>query len=183
MSKLRYVEIRSQAKEFQALTSLTVDEFELLVPHFEQAFQAPMAKWCLDGKLRTKRRYTTYKNCPLTSAEDRLLFVLSYMKGNPIQSTHGTLFGMRQCKTNTWLHVLLPVLRNTLCALGLAPCRSVSELAARLDITLNWEGGVVADSEAEQPLFVMTVPNGGLNAPKMRQNSAPAIAVRNMRTP
>jgi hypothetical protein len=38
------------------LTSLTVNEFEPVVPPFEAAFQAHMALWRLDGKPRTARR-------------------------------------------------------------------------------------------------------------------------------
>lgn len=183
MSKLRYTEIKAKASEFVALTSLTVDEFELLVPHFEQAFQVHMSKWCLDGRLRTKRRYTTYNNCPLATAEDRLLFVLSYMKGNPVQSVHGTLFGMVQCKTNTWLHVLLPVLRTTLRELELAPCRSVMELTQRLGLIRSCEGDGTMAGEGELPLFVMTLPNAPSSAPKLRQNRRRAIAARNIATP
>jgi hypothetical protein len=182
MSKIRYAEMKARASEFVSLTSLTVNEFELLVPHFEQAFQAHMSKWCLDGRLRTKRRYTTYENCPLATAEDRLLFVLSYVKGNPVQSVHGTMFGMVQCKTNTWLHVLLPVLRTTLCNLQLTPCRSVGELAERLGLARLFEGGIVPDGEAEIPLFAMMPPNSASSAPKMRQNRRRAIAARTMGT-
>jgi hypothetical protein len=182
MSKLRYAEIKARANEFIALTSLTVDEFELLVPHFEQAFQAHMSKWCLDGRLRTKRRYTTYANCPLATAEDRLLFVLSYVKGNPLQSVHGMLFGLVQCKTNTWLHVLLPVLRTALRELQLAPCRSVTELTQRLGLTLLFEGNGATVGAAKLPLFAMTPPNDPLSVPKLSQNRRRAIAARNMVT-
>jgi hypothetical protein len=159
-----------------ALTSLTVDEFELLVPEFEKAFQEHMSKWRLDGKARTKRRYTTYQNCPLPTAEERLLFVLSYLKNNPLQSTHGLLFGMSQAKTNSWLHVLLPVLRATLRNLGAAPARSVSELALRLGVAMPEESEVIAD--AVPPLFVMTAQKGALRAPKITLNRKRAIAAR-----
>jgi hypothetical protein len=53
-----------------------VDEFPRLVPPFEAAFQAQMASWRLDGQLRTARRYTTYKHCPLPTPEDRRFFIL-----------------------------------------------------------------------------------------------------------
>ena len=182
MNRLRYEDIKTKETEFLALTSLTVNEFEVLVPHFEKAFQTHMSKWCLDGKARTERRYSTYENCPLPTAEDRLLFVMSYLKGNPLQSVHGTMFGMTQSKTNTWLHILLPVLLATFRDLALAPCRSVHELAERLDITLQFEGDVVADHEAALPLFAMMARNGALSAPKMRQNRPRAIAARNTRT-
>jgi hypothetical protein len=39
------------------LTSLTLDEFQRLVPSFEAAFPAHMHEWRLDGKPRTARRF------------------------------------------------------------------------------------------------------------------------------
>jgi hypothetical protein len=77
MSKVSYAKIKVKPTEFLALTSLTVEEFELLVAAFEKAFQDHhMAKWRLDGKPRTNRSYTTYENCPLPTAEDCLLILL-----------------------------------------------------------------------------------------------------------
>jgi hypothetical protein len=55
---------------------LTLEEFQTLVPPFEAAFQAHMAAWRLDGKPRTARQFTVYKNCPLSTPEDRLFFIL-----------------------------------------------------------------------------------------------------------
>ena len=55
MSKLSYGEIKLKVEAFLALTGLTVEEFELVVPEFEKAFQTHMSKWRLDGKPRTKR--------------------------------------------------------------------------------------------------------------------------------
>ena len=75
MSGLRYAEESRREREFLDLTSLTVEEFEHLVPRFEQAFQERMKAWCLDGKPRSGRPYTTYANCPLPTPEDRLLFI------------------------------------------------------------------------------------------------------------
>lgn len=183
MGKVRYEDAKLKTSEFLAFTSLSIDEFEILVPHFEKAYQEHLSKWCVNGQLRKKRSYTTYKSCPLATPEDRLLFVMSYIKGNPTQSAHGMTFGMAQSKVNLWLHVLLPVLRATFRDLELAPSRSVSELAARLEITLQFEGGVIADGEAALPLFVMMAPNEKSSVPKMRQNRVRAIAARNGHTP
>ena len=74
MGTLRFADLQTRPTEVLDLTSLTVDEFQQLVPPFEAAFQAHMADWRLDGQPRTARRYTTYKNCPLPTPEDRLLF-------------------------------------------------------------------------------------------------------------
>jgi hypothetical protein len=181
MGKLQYAAVKSKAQAFLSLTSLTVQEFEWLVPSFEQAFQAHMSEWRLDGKRRTQRRYTTYQNCPLPSAEERLLFVISYVKNNPIQSQHGLQFGLPQGKTNQWLHVLLPVLRRTFQELGVAPARSLEALASRLDIVLPLANEVQLGADAPFPLFVTMEPNEPSHAPKMQLHRQRAIAARKER--
>ena len=80
-----------------------------------------MAVWRMDGKPRTARRFTVYKNCPLPTPEDRLLFILIYLKTYALQVVHGRLFGMMQGKAHQWIHGLLPVLLAALRALGDAP--------------------------------------------------------------
>src|SRR5918996_4209777 len=134
MAGVRFSDVQSRPMEFLDLTSLTLNEFEQLVPPFEAVFQAHMAHWRLDGKPRTARRYTTYQNCPLPTPADRLLFLLVYLKTYPLQVVQGRLFGMGQSKAHQWIHVLLVVLRATLRALGDAPTRSVTELAQRLGV-------------------------------------------------
>jgi hypothetical protein len=136
MAGLRFDTIARKPTDVLDMTSLTVDEFRLLVQPVEQAFQAHMAEWPLDGKPRTARRYTTYQNCPLPTPEDRLLFILVYLKTHPLQVAHGILFGLPQGKTNQWIHVLLPVLCAALRQMGDAPSRSLAELAQRLDRTV-----------------------------------------------
>ena len=62
MAGLRLAELQSRPMEFLDFTSLTLDEFQQLVPPFEAAFHARMAVWRMDGKLRTARQFTVYKN-------------------------------------------------------------------------------------------------------------------------
>src|SRR5881296_4497954 len=80
MAHVQFTEVQDRPTEFLDLTSLTLDEFQHLVPSFEAAFQAHMAAWRLDGKPRTARRFAVYQNCPLPTPEDRLLFILTYVK-------------------------------------------------------------------------------------------------------
>ena len=118
MAGLRFTDLQSRPMEFLDLTSVTLDEFQQLVPPFEAAFHARMAAWRMDGKPRTARRFTVYKNCPLPTPADRLLFILVYLKTYTLQVVHGRLFGMVQGKANQWIHVLLPALLAALRALG-----------------------------------------------------------------
>ena len=80
MAGLRFTDLQSRPLEFLDVTSLTLDEFQQLVPPFEAAFHAQMVAWRMDGKPRTARRFAVYKNCPLPTPEDRLLFLLVSLK-------------------------------------------------------------------------------------------------------
>src|SRR5262244_1536624 len=109
MASVQFTDVQARPSEFLDLTSVTLDEFQQLVPPFEAAFQAHMAAWRLDGKPRTARQFSVYQNCPLPTSEDRLLFILAYVKTYSLQVVQGRLFGMGQSKANQWIHVLLPV--------------------------------------------------------------------------
>src|SRR5947209_1184723 len=183
MAGLRFPDLQSRPTEFLDFTSLTLDEFHQLVPSFEAAFQAHMAAWRLDGKPRTTRRFTVYENCPLRTPEDRLLFILVYLKTYALQVVQGRLFGMGQSKAHQWIHALLPVLLAALRALGDAPARSLTALAQRLGVSEADAATVVTPLEEEPasvvavptaapaaPLLPMTAPSGALSAPTTLRN-------------
>jgi hypothetical protein len=183
MGTLRFADLQTRPVELLDLTSLTLAEFQPLVPPFEAAYQAHMAQWRLDGRPRTARRYTTYTNCPLATPEDRLLFILVYLKTYPLQVVQGRLFGIGQSKAHQWIHVLLVVLRATLRALGDAPARSVTELAKRLGVAEAEALALVeptegASSPPASPLLATMGPNGASNAPRIRLSKRAVIAAR-----
>ena len=134
MASVQFTEVQARPTEFLDFTSLTLDEFQLLVPPFEAAFQAHLAAWRLDGKPRTARRFTVYKNCPLPTPEDRLFFILTYLKTYALQVVQGRLFGMGQSKANQWIPVLLPALLAALRTLGAAAACSRTTLAQRCGV-------------------------------------------------
>ena len=192
MGTLRFADLQSRPTEVLDLTSLTIEEFLELAPPFEAAFQAQMAAWCLDGRPRTARRYTTYTNCPLPTPEDRLLFILVYLKTYPLQVVQGRLFGMGQSKAHQWIHVLLVVLRATLRGLGDAPTRSVQDLTNRLGVAEAKAAALVmptagpstptdppaATPAPASPLFATTGPSGASSAPRIRLSKRAVIAAR-----
>src|SRR3954465_1234006 len=147
MASVRFADMQFRPVEFLDFTSLTLDEFQQLVPPFEAAFQAHMAAWRLDGKSRTARRFSVYQNCPLPTPEDRLLFILAYIKNYALQVVQGRLFGMGQSKANQWIHVLLPALLAALRTLGDAPARSLTALAQRVGVS----EGALGVAPLEQP--------------------------------
>jgi hypothetical protein len=50
MASVRFADLQSRSTQFLDFTSLTLEEFQQLLPSFEAAFQAHMAAWQLDGK-------------------------------------------------------------------------------------------------------------------------------------
>ena len=192
MAHVQFADLQSRPTEFLDFTSLTLDEFRQLVPPFEAAFQAHMAAWCLDGKPRTARRFSVYQNCPLPTPEDRLLFILAYVKTYSLQVVQGRLFGMGQSQANQWMHVLLPGLLAALRTLGDAPARSLAALAQRLGISVADAATVVTPLAEEpapvadvpvaaplvSPLLPMTAPSGVSSAPKTLLNRKRVRAAR-----
>ena len=199
MGTLRFADLQTRPTEVLDLTSLTLEEFRQLVPPFESAFQLHMAAWRLDGQQRTARRYTTYKNCPLPTPEDRLLFILVYLKTYALQVVQGRLFGMGQSKAHQWIHVLLVVLQATLRTLGYTPSRSLIELAKRLGVTEadvralvgsgqelpSASAAAPAQSPAQSPaspLLRMMGPNDASGVPRTRLSRRAVIAARKSAT-
>ncbi len=190
MAGLRFADLQSRPMEFLDFTSVTLDEFQQLVPPFEAAFQARMAAWRMNGKPRTARRFAVYKNCPLPTPEDRLFFILTYLKTSALQVVQGRLFGMVQGKANQWIHVLLPALLAALRTLGDAPARSLTALAQRLGVSEADAATVVAPLEEPapvvavptaapaSPLLPMTGRNGASSAPKTLLNRRRVIVAR-----
>jgi hypothetical protein len=196
MASVRFADVQARPTEFLDFTSLTLDEFQQLVPPFEAAFQAHMVAWRLDGKPRTARRFSVYKNSPLATPEDRLFFILVYLKTYALQVVQGRLFGMGQSKANQWIHVLLPALLAALRTLGDAPARSLTALAWRLGVSEADAASVVGSLEEEpapvvaapvatleSPLLPMTGRNDGSSAPKTLLNRKRVIAARKETTP
>ena len=192
MAGLRFTELQSRPMEFLDFTSLTLDEFQQLVPPFETAFHARMAAWRLDGKPRMARRFSVYQNCPLATPDDRLFFLLTYLKTYAVQVVQGRLFGMSQSKANQWIHVLLPALLATLRGLGDAPARSLTALAQRLAVSEEalapleepaLSPASAPITEQDSPLLLMTGRNGVLSAPRTLLNRRTVTVARKRTIP
>src|SRR6266511_1842812 len=148
-----YEEVTQRAGSLRSMTGLTEAEFTALLPHFEHALVAYLQDRTIDGQPRTSRRYSTYETCPLPTMADKLLFILTYLKQNPIQEVQGQLCGMSQSNANTWIHLLHAVLNQALAHQERLPARTANDLAALLRT-------VQAKGESTSPLVGMMVPSG-----------------------
>ncbi|HBY96116.1 MAG TPA: hypothetical protein DEP84_19530 [Chloroflexi bacterium] len=86
---LRYSQLARKEREFLSMTGVTVQEFDELVPAFQASFERHLAEWNMDGTPRVGRAYRQYKSCPLPTTEDKLLFVLVFLRKATDQTLHG----------------------------------------------------------------------------------------------
>jgi DDE superfamily endonuclease len=119
---------------FLAMTGYAVETFNALLPYFKEAHDAYLAKYDLKGNWRGgARRYVIYENSPLPTHAERLAFILSYLKLNPLQEAHADLFSMQQKQCNDFIHGLKVILDKALISLSVMPATNNEELQAKLD--------------------------------------------------
>lgn len=94
---MKYEQWRKNAIRFVAMTGYSFEQFDVLLPYFQQAHVAYFNKFQINGKRRTgTRKFVLYANSPLPTVAERLAFILSFLKLNPLQEHHADLFGMEQ---------------------------------------------------------------------------------------
>jgi hypothetical protein len=124
-----YKTLSTQSQSFLAMTGLTLAEFRDLLPAFERAYDRiyPLDQ-IANGQPR-QRWFGAGRHSVLSPSEDKLLFLLVYLKTYPLQVVLGQLFGISTSQANYWVHHLLPVLRSALDDLGVLPERKGARMA------------------------------------------------------
>ena len=128
---MTYTELRNDRRKLLALTGLTLSEFHCLLPAFTRSYER---LYLLDQTLagQPRQRFAGGgRKGVLHSPEQKLLFLLVYLKTYPLQTVLGELFGLSQPGVNYWIHRLLPILRQALDELGVLPERNPSHFAQR----------------------------------------------------
>ena len=120
---LTYAKLKDNARRFLAVTRITHDEFQQLLPVFAEGYGARLSSTHTQAGQPRQRQAGGGRKARLASVEDKLLFILMYHKTYPLQTTHGLQFGLSQAQTNEWVHRLMPILNTALDRLGYAPER------------------------------------------------------------
>jgi DDE superfamily endonuclease/Helix-turn-helix of DDE superfamily endonuclease len=124
-----YNTLQADRRQFLALTGLTLSEFELLLATFPRVYQRLYPAYqTTEGQSRQRSAGAGRKGL-LHRPEDKLLFILVYLKTYPLQAVMGELFDLSQPQVNYWIHRLLPALRQALDDLGACPERDGSHFA------------------------------------------------------
>jgi DDE superfamily endonuclease/Helix-turn-helix of DDE superfamily endonuclease len=124
-----YTILKVNPRKFLALTGLTPQEFELLLAPFSQGCERLYhPDRTLAGRPR-QRFWGAGRHGSLYAPEQKLLFILVYLKTYPVQVLLGEIFNLSQPQVNHWIHRLLPVLRSALDELGALPERDPTQFA------------------------------------------------------
>jgi hypothetical protein len=121
---MKYIDYAYNEVRFRSLTGLSLEQFTGLLPYFEACHNEYFSRYDMRGKYRDHRRgFVIYKNSPLPTVEDRLFFLLSYLKNNPLQEYHAACFGMEQKQCNLFIHSLMRILEQCLCDADVMPAQ------------------------------------------------------------
>src|ERR687894_359703 len=110
-------------RQMKALTGLSQDQFDSLLPVFSHIYRATQQNTYEDGLKSGKRRRQPGGGAKgkLPTMADKLQFVLYYYKTYPTFDVLGQQFDMARSKANENLHNLSPILYDTLVHLELMP--------------------------------------------------------------
>src|ERR1700724_2429189 len=100
---ITYKTLQTDHRQFLALTGLTLSEFQRLLTAFPQAYQQLYPAHRTEGQPRQRSVGGGCKG-RLEQPEDKLLFLLVYLKTYPLQAVMGELFDLSQPRVNYWIH-------------------------------------------------------------------------------
>jgi hypothetical protein len=124
---LKLDKIKKNPAQFLSLTGFSSNEFDEFVKEFRIEWEQFSNHYTLEGKPR-QRIALPRKTNVLPGVQDKLLFILVYLKTFPLQELQAATFSMTQPQANFWIHLLSPILRKTLKRLGELPERNNQKL-------------------------------------------------------
>lgn len=110
---MQYSKARQNERQFKSLTSLSVEQFEVLLPIFTFKWEDFIEKFNLDGTPRM-REYVPKNETQLPTVGDKLFFILFYQKTNSLQEVVASYFDLDVSMVNKWIHILSPILDKSL---------------------------------------------------------------------
>jgi len=128
-----YHQVKALPKLFLAMTGLTHAEFNQLLPHFQHAWDQYVKHNYVERDNRQRQYGGGRSEATLVHIEDKLLFILYYVKVYPLQEILAFEFDMVQSTANEWIHILSEVLKNALDHGGYLPARDPKQLDTVLE--------------------------------------------------
>jgi hypothetical protein len=108
---MKYSDARTQPQVFRRLTGLRLDEFDQLLPAFQDAYDEDARQRHTQPRQRAPG---AGRKSVLATGADKLFFILFYLRHYPTQEVLAFWFGFSQGQANQWIHRLTPLLSRAL---------------------------------------------------------------------
>jgi hypothetical protein len=152
--ELRYENLKNKPKAFLAFTGFTVEEFQILLEAFTISWERYMQQHSLPPEIR-QRGYGGGRKARLVTCEEKLLFILVYLKTYPLQEVLAFHFDMSQGQACQWIHILSEVLRLALGELGHLPERDPQKVKQLLEKYMDESQQHGSSTEVEKESFAI----------------------------
>jgi len=126
MKLFSYISAKQDKKAFISMTSLTEKEFDELCHVFGECWNEHTGAQDRDERKGGRKPI-------LNTMEDRLFFILFYLKTDPLQEVLAFSFEMSQSEANRLIHLLSHILKMALQKGNFTPPRLPDEMLARLE--------------------------------------------------
>ena len=122
---MNYQKIRTRGRQFESVTSLKVEEFDFLLSVFSNKWYNYYRIHRVNGQKRPSPNMNAKKDTQsLPSVEEKLFFILVYLKNYTTQQMTAASFDFSQSQASKWHKVLLPLLHSSLKELKMLPTRN-----------------------------------------------------------
>src|SRR5262245_55130926 len=123
-----YHQVKEHPKLLLAMTGLSHAEFHQWLPHFQYAWDQYVQQHYIDRDDRQRQYGAGRSESTLVHMEDKLLFILYYVKVYPLQAILAFAFGMVQSTAHEWIQLLSEILKQALDHGGYLPERDPKQL-------------------------------------------------------
>ncbi len=111
---ISYATVKHKPGLLKNFSGVSHSAFKKLRVSFGRAYAADLQQREEQRAQPRQRRAGGGRKSAVLSLEDKLLFILFYVKYYPVQVVQGYFFGMGQAQANEWIHRLTPVLNQAL---------------------------------------------------------------------
>lgn len=126
-----YNDLKHNEAQFLSFVGIKLQQFNVLVQYFEPIWENYISTFTVSGEYR-RRVKMQRKDSVFPDIETMLVFILSYLKNNPLQQAHAAAFHMTQPQANVWIHFLKNILSTALGKAHCLPSRTVEALNKQL---------------------------------------------------
>ena len=131
---MNYFKIRKQPRQFLSVTGLQIEEFDFLYSSFSPRWRNFYRIHTIEGKKRKTPLINSDKQTKtLPSVEEKLFFILAYLKNHGLQEMTAASFDFSQSQASKWQKILRPLLEKALKDLKMLPQRDGRKVAATLE--------------------------------------------------